>query len=136
VPVSRAPSAPPDLLRTVLSGRVTDRELLDYYMRLMDSAAVPFPWLERVDGTGVTDMAVTPDGQWRLAAFVSQHLDLVRGGRVAMVATSGAVYGMFRMWQMQREDLDYAVQVFREMGEAEAWLWNVEGEASGSPGSG
>ena len=45
-----------------------------------------------------------------------------RGGRVAMVATRDDVYGMFRMWGIMREDLNYEVRVFHTMAEARDWL--------------
>jgi hypothetical protein len=39
-----------------------------------------------------------------------------------MLAVSDVCYGMFRMWEMRREELDYTVSVFRDPGAARAWL--------------
>jgi hypothetical protein len=39
-----------------------------------------------------------------------------------MVASSDVTFGMFRMWEIQREGLGYQIQVFREFEPALAWL--------------
>lgn len=109
------------LLRTIIHGRVTDDELLAHYAA-PEFQAVRAPWRELVDGREITDMAVTPDGQLRLAELASTSMDRLRGGRVAMVATTDVTYGMFRMWQLRRESLEFEVRVFRELEPALAWL--------------
>lgn len=43
-------------------------------------------------------------------------------GRMALVATGPAVYGMCRMWQLLFEGSTVEAQVFHERGEALAWL--------------
>ena len=117
----RADAADLRYLHTILHGRITDDELVGYYHPTPARAFGP-PWREVVDGRDVTDMAVTPEGQARLAAFVASHADEMRGGRVAMVATSPVTYGMFRMWEMSRASLPYDVRVFREIGPAVDWV--------------
>jgi hypothetical protein len=109
------------VIYTLLSGRVTDAELLAYYERAI-AQNVQDPWRELVDGTQVTEMVLTPAGLARLAGVVGAHREQLRGGRVAMVATTDVTYGVFRMWELQREDLDYEVRVFRELAQALAWL--------------
>ena len=109
------------LLLTIIHGRVTDDELLAHYAA-PEFQAVQAPWRELVDGREITDMAVTPDGQLRLAELASTSMDRLRGGRVAMVASTDLTYGMFRMWQLRRESLEFEVRVFRELGPALAWL--------------
>jgi hypothetical protein len=109
------------VLHTVLVGRVTNDELLAHYER------PPFHeprdvWREVVDGRLMTDMAITVDGQRRLADMALAFVDKLRGGRVAMVAATDEAYGMFRMWEMQREGLGYDVQVFRNFAEAMEWV--------------
>jgi hypothetical protein len=39
-----------------------------------------------------------------------------------MVASTDVCYGMFRMWELRREDLDYSVSVFRDVAAARQWL--------------
>jgi hypothetical protein len=114
------------VLHTILAGRVTDEELLAHYEKPAFREERPV-WLEIVDGRLITDMAVTPEGQGRLEALASTFVHRLRGGRVAMVASSDVTYGMFRMWQMRREGLDYEVQVFRDYTAARAWV------ATGAP---
>jgi hypothetical protein len=108
-------------LHTILSGRVTDEELLAYYQSPMVHADRG-TWREVVDGSEIAEMAITPEGQRRLAALAAGQLERLRGGRVAMVARTDFVYGMFRMWELQREGLGYEVQVFRDLAEATAWV--------------
>lgn len=106
---------------TTLTGQVTDQELFDHYARLAQEE-VPLPWREVVDGRQIGTMAITAAGQQRLSLLVAAHAEQLRGGRVAMVASNDATYGMFRMWELQREGLGYDVAVFRDVGEALEWL--------------
>jgi hypothetical protein len=121
VPITRRIDADPTLIYTILSGRVTDTELLSYYERAIAQKAHD-PWRELVDGTQVTEMVLTQEGLTRLAGIVEANLEKIRDGRVAMVATSNITYGVFRMWELQREGLNYEVRVFRELDLALAWL--------------
>lgn len=110
-----------DILHTILSGRVTDGELFAYYRDLPEDTFAG-TWRELVDGREIAEMAITPAGQMQLASLAEVQIARLRGGMVAMVATRDSVYGMFRMWEMQREGLGYAVRVFRAFDEAIAWL--------------
>lgn len=109
------------LLRTIVFGRVTDEELLAHY-GLPEFQVHKGLWRELVDGREIVDMAVTADGQRRLADLASTATDRLRGGRVAMVAATDVTYGMFRMWQLRRESLEFEVRVYRELEPALAWL--------------
>lgn len=116
------------VIRTILSGRVTDEEILAYYQSPVFQEHTG-RWLELVDGTDIAEMAITAQGQWKLTQVVATRREMLRGGRVAMVAGSDAAYGMFRMWEMQRETMPYEVRVFRDRDQALAWLR----EAAASP---
>ena len=110
--------------RVILSemyGRLTNDELLAHYDLPTFREARPV-WLEIVDAREVTELLVDADGQRQLAEKAALRVDALRGGRVAMVASLDLVYGMFRMWEMRREDLDYEVRVFRSFAEATAWI--------------
>lgn len=109
------------LLRTIAYGRVTDEELLAHYAA-PEFQTIAVLWRELVDGREIDFMAVTPDGQRRLADLASTATDRLRGGRVAMVASTDVTYGMFRMWQLRRESMGFEVSVFRELAPALAWL--------------
>ena len=121
MPINRRLYGDPDVIYTLLYGRVTDDELLSYYMRAITEIG-DSPWREIVDGTLVTEMALTTEGLKRLAGVVESNLEKLRGGRVAMVAASDITYGVFRMWELRREGLNYEVRVFRELDAALAWL--------------
>jgi hypothetical protein len=110
------------ILETRLEGRVTDDELLDYYEATFADISANWTGHELVDGSDVTDFAITIEGYRRLVSRLAPHLPDLAGSRVAMVAPSDAVYGMFRMWEMHRSDLDYEVRVFRNRPDAESWL--------------
>jgi hypothetical protein len=119
--ISRRFDTDPSLLYTCLAGRVTDAELLGYYTPLV--AQHSGLWRELVDGTQVVEMALTAAGLRQLADIVEGHTEKLRGGRVAMVAISDVTYGMFRMWELRREALNYEVRVFRDLEQAWTWLW-------------
>ena len=106
---------------TVMIGTVTDRELLSYYSQPV-FAETTNVWRELVDGRQIVGMEISADGQRQLAAFVAAGAARIRGGRVAMVASDAVVYGMFRMWELQREGLGYEVSVFRDMDDARRWI--------------
>lgn len=78
-------------------------------------------------------MQLTRVGYQQLQKVLTEKYgDVLRGGRVAMVAANDATYGLFRMWELQREDLGYRVTVFRDRGAALAWLL-TPGERDGNP---
>lgn len=118
-----------DVIHTVLTGRVTDDELLAYYSGDVFQHHAG-RWLELVDGTRITEMGITGEGQWKLKETIALKSDMLRDGRVAMVAATDATYGMFRMWEMQRESMPYEVRVFRDVNEALAWLKSGEYSAA------
>lgn len=79
-------------------------------------------------------MAVTTAGMRDFQAFVAAHAERLKGGRVAMVAGTDLVYGMFRMWELRREGLGYGVRVFRNFDEARAWVAPAPGPVGYAPG--
>lgn len=127
------------LIHTILVGRITDEELLSYYTRpvFLQYQGV---WRELVDSRQVGELSVTANGQRNLAEFAAASAPRLRGGRVAMLASSTLTYGMFRMWELQRENLGFEVQVFRDFDEAVLWLASLADvsrvkEAAGEPGA-
>ena len=59
-----------------------------------------------------------------LTAIFRRHRDVFTPSRVAVVVSSPATYGMFRMLQSLGGGIDMPAQleIFRDHGEAEAWL--------------
>ncbi len=123
------------LLVTTLTGRITDKELLSHYGNLLYSNAFKEVHLELVDARAVESWQATPTAQWQLAAIARHFDDQLNGLRVAMVAPTDHIFGMFRMWELQRADLDYEVHVFRHYDQACHWLdvstLRSEGQAVG-----
>lgn len=108
-------------IHSVLEGHLTDDELLSYYKLPLFESIQP-PWLEIVDGRLISEMGVTVNGQRRLGMLAESRGEMLRGGRVAMVAADDLCFGMFRMWEMSRPDLDYELRVFRDFEEGKTWI--------------
>lgn len=112
-----------DVVRVRFEGMVDDDQLLRFYeQRVADRWLFVDYHKELVDGRAISTMAVTVEGHDRLVRLVRQHANLLRGRRVAMLADQDVVYGVFRMWEAQQDDIDYVVRVFRDDSEAVAWL--------------
>lgn len=119
-------------IHSILEGHLTDDELLSYYkLPLFDS--IHPPWLEIVDGRLISEMGVTVNGQRRLGMLAGSRGEMLRGGRVAMVAGDDLCFGMFRMWEMSRPDLDYELRVFRDFEEGKAWIKLRSADEPGMP---
>ena len=114
------------ILITTMTAVVTDAELLSYYPRA-SSDYIDHPWREIVDGSTITEMRISSAGHRQLMEYALQNVERMRGGRLAMVGTTDLIFGMFRMWELQRADLDYEVRVFRSRAEAEQWLASETG---------
>jgi hypothetical protein len=119
-------------IHSILEGHLTDDELLSYY-KLPMFESVQAPWLEIVDGRLVTEMGVTANGQRRLGMLAESRGEMLRGGRVAMVAGDDLCFGMFRMWEMSRPELDYELRVFRDFDEGKTWIKPGSPEKPGHP---
>jgi len=57
-----------------------------------------------------------------ILARAETQSDLLRGGRVACVARRDHVFGMLRMLGLESADMPLEFRVFRDLGDAEAWL--------------
>ena len=111
---------------TVLVSRVegvlTKTTLMDYYQLYLKADYVHKYKKEIVDGRGVTKMFFTAQDQQQFIDLISQHPEELRGRKVAMVAEKPSVYGIFRMFEMQRDELDYEVRVFKDYDESVKWI--------------
>lgn len=112
------------VLLTLLEGEIDDEQLIAHYRTVTDEKLYLRYKREIVDGREATKIAVTPEGQARLAALLSGHKTGLAGYRAAMIATSDLVYGMFRMWEMSRGMLGYELKVFRDEDAARYWLFD------------
>lgn len=57
-----------------------------------------------------------------VAAAAERFGDFMRGGRVGVVATQQASFGLARMYTSLVDALDIQIRVFRDYDEARAWL--------------
>ncbi len=110
------------VLYSRFSDEINDSLLLAYATEQRDKGYLATFKLELVDGREVNRHASTRQGLELLSSMVKQAEDEIRGRHVAMVATDDLTFGMFRMWELRREDLDYEVRVFRDFDEALDWL--------------
>ena len=110
------------IIFTTAHGILTDDELLAHKHRLMRDPNFEAGMVELSDIRGVDQLAVTSEGVRR---FVEQdRLDADRLGtyKLAIVAHQDVVFGMARMYETLTGENRPAVAVFRNMGEAKAWL--------------
>ena len=116
------------LIRTKATGVLTDDEIFAHKKRLLQDERVAVDAGEISDVREVTELAVTVEG---IREFVAQdrHAGPAASRRLAIVATEDLVFGMARMYQnMSVGSLGSDVAIFRDIGEATAWLEH-EGEA-------
>ena len=118
---------------SVMSGSVSDKELLDAYAQSLEAADFDPSLNGLVDARLVRQMDVTPAGLRRLADLIQRVDRFQLPTKVAIVAESDVAFGMARMYQSIRASggAPSEHRVFREMAEARAWLGlGPEGEVS------
>lgn len=108
------------LLHTVVSGEITDEELLSYAAEI-NGRGFPTPRLELFDCREATTRGLTPGGLRRVAATFGAS-EASEPVRAALVAPEDAAFGLSRMYQAYRMDSDVELSVFRDASEARAWL--------------
>jgi hypothetical protein len=107
-------------------GVVTDQILVDAYRGLITSPEfVPLAH-DLADLDGIERIELTPNGLRELGEMLSVPPGSVRPPAVpglAIVASSPASFGLARMYELMTETaLPKETRVFRELGEAHAWL--------------
>ena len=114
------------------SGVITDEEVLTYRQTLLaDSRYRPSMKLLS-DMRGIERVQVTAGGIRRLVHEESAHAAELTARRLAIVTDSPVAYGMARMYQMLAENAGGAIQVFRRIDEAMAWLQSEATEDRGA----
>ena len=109
------------LIRTRAWGALTDEDVLDHVRRLGEDPDND-PSLDALfDGREVEQLQVTGEAVREAALLMRSKLD-TPPGRMAMVAANESGFGMSRMYELLRPDLE--VMVFRSMDEAQSWLAN------------
>lgn len=103
-------------------GPVDNDDLRDCYKQLVDVGRLEDSRPHLVDGRQITDVSVTREGMARMVSDFSRHEDAIRDHRVAFLADRDLIYGMFRVWQVERSEIGGGAVVFRDEAKAIAWL--------------
>jgi len=112
-----------NLLWVTFEGTLGDDDLLKYAHHALESGEVPAGHDELIDLRGVEDGGgISTHVLRRIADMFTRSDTMPERSRVAMVATTDVHYGLSRMYQAFRSDSPLDLRVFRDMGEARAWL--------------
>ena len=112
-------------LRTLFlefSGEVSESELVDVARKLASDPAIPPGHRELVDLSGIRETDVTSAALRRVAYIYAEADQRPEESRVAIVAPGDLFFGLSRMYEAFREPSRLGIRVFRELGEARAWL--------------
>lgn len=105
------------LLTARASGRLDDESLLAYVRTVMVDPTYATVSCDLFDMRGV-DLELTGGGIRTIAELI--RASRLSSPRVAIVADAPAAYGMARMFEILRDDIE--VRIFQDAGEAVAWL--------------
>lgn len=97
---------------------VTDEDLLEHQRTLSRDPQFHPGLSQLIDSRGVTENAATTQGVRALIAGNPYG----KGSRRAFVASSDAIFGMARMFELGRIGAEDEFRVFRSMDQARAWL--------------
>jgi hypothetical protein len=114
------------------SGVITDEEVLTYRQSLLADPRFRSSMKLLSDMRGIERVEVTAGGIRRLVHEESSHASELAARRLAIVTDSPVAYGMARMYQMLAENTGGAIQVFRQIEEATAWLQSEAAEDRGA----
>jgi hypothetical protein len=118
MPVTYAIDPVKRLVVSQISDPATENEVHEHNRRLRTDPLFDPSYQQLADMTGVTQLLVSTVTvrETALDSFFAP------GVRRAFVATSDGTFGMARMFALHAESLGQVVEVFRDRGEAEAWL--------------
>jgi hypothetical protein len=109
------------IIRTRCVGDVSFNEVIGHFHRLESDPACP-PRLDVL--LDLSDLTSLPDpGQLReVSSQMGTMNERVRFGACVIVAPRTVLFGLLRMFEVFAEERFRTTRVFREIGEAEAWL--------------
>jgi hypothetical protein len=115
-----------DAARNVLfvsfTGPLGDEDLVKYAQRMAGNPAIPPAHDELIDLRRVEEADVQSHTLRRIAELFGGADRNPERSRVALVASDDVSYGLSRMYQAFRSRSPLDLRVFRDMGEARAWL--------------
>ena len=116
------------LIRTTASGRVSGRDLVEYYHRLRTHPDFKSNLNEIFDATRVDAIDVTADDVRRLSSITEEFTKKGVPVKVAIIAPGDLEFGMSRMYEMLQVQSINVLKVFRERPAAEDWIFGQLGE--------
>lgn len=100
------------------SGIATDEEFLSHQRLLSRDPDFRPDYRQLLDGRGITELRVTPEG---IRALIAGN-PWGKGARRALVAADDTAFGMARMYELGRPDPVDEFRVFRSIADAREWL--------------
>lgn len=127
MPISYRIDPQRNLIFTTATGILTDDDILELKRQLTADPEFKPGMRELSDVRAVTDLRVTTQGVRRMVNQDAKQSSTLDEYRLAIVAGSGEVFGMARMYQMLTENNLPHVAVFRDYDTAARW---IAGESS------
>jgi hypothetical protein len=106
------------LVITRVWGAATDEDIHEHGRRLRADPLYDPTYRQLADMSGVTDILVRTS----TIEEISRGQLFAPGTQRAFVASSDAVFGLLRKFQLHAESLGQTIRVFRDRKEAETWL--------------
>ena len=120
----------------VARGDVTEQEYLDFYVPLLEGqkAGQENPKYSITDYSEAESVEISGAAITRVAELSADAGTVNPSCVAAIVATRDLIFGLTRMWQMQNPGSDANTMIFRDRGEAEAWIRAKVAEIHGIEG--
>ena len=121
MPVGYTIDAGTGFIRFTTAGSPTPEEQQEQWIRALADPKAARP-LRVLDDRRQIERIGTPDHARRFGYEAQGQLDLLRGARLAFVASKAVTFGMTRMFEGRSWEIPFEVRPFYDVAEAEAWL--------------
>ena len=122
MPISYEIDEEQEIVRTTVTGRLTDDELLAHKQALVEDPRFREGMKELSDIRGVTELDITPEGVLKAVSFDATNASRFGTHRLGILVGSDHVFGMARMYEMRTDGNTGGVAVFRSVEEARSWV--------------
>ena len=112
-----------NLVLTKASGVLKDCDFPEFHANLFRDPQFEPGMMELADYRDVERHELTTDGLMEFLEQENEHTASLEGFRIAIVTHSDLHFGLARMYSSIMHELLGEAQVFRDMEEAEAWLF-------------